>query len=273
MATDLSADIEADAQDRRGSSNAHRRAALAFALVLAGMITIWLSGGVRLPPTLQQVVHWSPALLGGFGLNILISGLAMASATAAGLVICALRLSPLRLFRAVAVFYVQLFRNAPKLTMVYFASYAFPFELLVGGHYFPFPDWLKVTVGLTLPASAYAAEIFRGAIQSIPSTQWEAARSLAFTRLQQLRFIILPQCIKRMLPPWMSLYAIVTMATSLASLVGAKDLLSVAQTASATVHSVPFTVIIYFTVMALFFSYCYPLSLLTRRLERANGQR
>jgi ABC-type amino acid transport system permease subunit len=47
---------------------------------------------------------------------------------------------------------------------------------------FPFPDWIKVVLGLALPASANVAEIFRGAIQSIPSAQWEAAQSLAFRR-------------------------------------------------------------------------------------------
>lgn len=270
VAAELAADLAADLAPH---PSPRAVAATTAVLVAIGLLAFWFDKGEPLPATLRQVLHWSPALLGGFGLNILISLLAMALGTLAGLVVCALRLSPLWPLRAVAGLYVQIFRNAPKLVLVYFASYVFPFEILVGGRYLPFPDWLKVTVGLALPASAYAAEIFRGAIQSIPSAQWEAARSLAFTRLQQLRFIILPQCLRRMLPPWTSLYAVVTMASSLASLVGTTDLLSVAQTASATEHSIPFTIAIYFVVMGLFFAYCYPLSLLTRKLERANGPR
>ena len=63
------------------------------------------------------------------------------------------------------------------------------------------------------------AEIVRGAVQSVPTAQWEASESLAFNRRQTLWMIILPQCVKRMLPPWMNLYAILTMATVLASVI------------------------------------------------------
>jgi polar amino acid transport system permease protein len=79
---------------------------------------------------------------------------------------------------------VQIFRNAPWLVLIYFTTYVFPFEITLGSTYVSFPDWVKVTIGLALPASANVAEIFRGAIASIPSTQWEAARSLAFSRGQ-----------------------------------------------------------------------------------------
>ena len=59
---------------------------------------------------------------------------------------------------------------------------------------------------------ANVSEIVRGAVQSIPSGQWESAEALAFTRRQTLWMIILPQCVKRMLPPWMNLYAILVVA-------------------------------------------------------------
>ena len=73
---------------------------------------------------------------------------------------------------------------------------------------------------------ANVAEIVRGAVQSIPTAQWEAAASLAFTRRQTMWMIILPQCVKRMLPPWMNLYAILTMATVLASIVGVNEMMT-----------------------------------------------
>jgi polar amino acid transport system permease protein len=217
---------------------------------------------------IESLLQWSPALAVGFGQNILISLLAIAIGSVLGLVIGALGLSPLRLLRLPARLWIQLFRNAPWLVLIYFTTYVFPFEIHVGSHYLPFPDWLKVTIGLALPASANVAEIFRGAIGSIPSTQWEAARSLAFSRGQLFRSIILPQCFKRMLPPWMNLYAVITMGTALASLVGVHDLIDTAQIASNTVNRTGFTVLIYFSVLALFFAYCYPISRLTQRLER-----
>ncbi|BBP77401.1 amino acid ABC transporter permease [Pseudomonas gingeri NCPPB 3146 = LMG 5327] len=219
-------------------------------------------------PVIESLLRWSPALAVGFGQNILISLLAIAIGSLLGLLIGALGLSPLRLLRLPARLWVQVFRNAPWLVLIYFTTYVFPFEIHVGSHYLPFPDWLKVTIGLALPASANVAEIFRGAIGSIPATQWEAARSLAFSRGQLFRSIILPQCFKRMLPPWMNLYAVITMGTALASLVGVHDLIDTAQIASNTVNRTGFTVLIYFSVLALFFAYCYPISRLTQRLER-----
>ena len=212
--------------------------------------------------------QWLPALGVGLGQNILISVTAIALGTVLGLLVGAFALSPVAPLRGLARVWVQVFRNAPWQVLIYFTTYVFPFEIKVAGHYLPFPDWLKVTVGLALPASANVAEIFRGAIGSIPTTQWEAARSLAFTRGQIFTSIILPQCFKRMLPPWMNLYAVVTMGTALASLVGVHDLIDTAQIASNTVNLTGFTVLIYFSVLALFFIYCYPISRLTQRLER-----
>jgi polar amino acid transport system permease protein len=211
-------------------------------------------------PVFKALLQWSPALVAGFGQNILISLLAIGSGSVAGLLVGAMVLSPLRLLRWPARLWVQVFRNAPWLVLIYFTTYVFPFEIRIGSAY--------VTLGLALPASANVAEIFRGAIASIPSTQWEAARSLAFSRGQIFRSIILPQCFKRMLPPWMNLYAVITMGTALASLVGVHDAIDTAQIASNTVSLTGFTVVIYLSLLVLFFAYCYPISRLTQYLER-----
>ncbi|MGE8061227.1 amino acid ABC transporter permease [Pseudomonas sp. NPDC089547] len=217
---------------------------------------------------LATLWHWSPTLGAGLLQNIQISVGAIGLGTLLGLLVGALLLSPLASLRVIARLWVQVFRNAPWLVLIYFTSYVFPFDVQVGGTWVAFPDWLKVTVGLALPASANVAEILRGAVASIPATQWEAARSLAFSRGQILRSIILPQCLRRMLPPWMNLYAVVTMGTALASLVGVHDLIDSAQVAANTVNRSGFTVLVYFSVLALFFAYCYPIARLTQRLER-----
>jgi len=238
---------------------------LLLALVALGVA--WAATGTT-PAAVLALWHWSPALLRGLGMNIQISVLAMALGTVVGLVVGAVSLSPSALLRRVARAYVLLFRNAPILVLVYFTTYVFPFEVKVAGWYVPFPDWIKVVIGLGLPASANVAEIFRGAIQSIPSAQWEAAQSLAFRRTQIFRMIVLPQCVRRMLPSWMNLTASITMSTSLASLVGVHDLVDTATVASNTVASSDFTILVYFTLLALFFAYCYPIARWTRYLER-----
>lgn len=237
-------------------------------LVLLAAVLVWLVFGAPKSPVFAALLEWSPALAVGFGQNILISLLAIAIGSVLGLLVGALAVWPLWITRLPAKIWVQVFRNAPWLVLIYFTTYVFPFELHIGTSWISFPDWVKVTLGLALPASANVAEIFRGAIDSIPSTQWEAARSLAFTRGQMFRSIILPQCFKRMLPPWMNLYAVITMGTALASLVGVHDLIDTAQIASNTVNRTGFTVLIYFSVLALFFAYCYPISRLTQFLER-----
>ncbi|WP_447919658.1 amino acid ABC transporter permease [Achromobacter aegrifaciens] len=240
-----------------------------FALLVAlAVLNLAWAGTGTAPAAVQALWQWSPALLSGLATNIQISVLAMALGTLAGLVVGALSLSPSPLLRRLTRAYVLLFRNVPILVLVYFTTYVFPFELKLGGWNLPFPDWIKVVIGLGLPASANVAEIFRGAIQSIPSAQWEAAQSLAFRRSQIFRMIVLPQCLRRMLPSWMNLYASITMSTSLASLVGVHDLVDAATVASNTVARTDFTILVYFTLLAMFFAYCYPIARWTRYLER-----
>ncbi len=123
-------------------------------------------------------------------------------------------------------------------------------------------------IGLSLPVMANVAEIVRGAVNSIPSGQWEASESLAFTRRQQIWLIILPQCYKRMLPPWMNLYAILTMATVLASIVGVEEVMTLAGQVLAAEGRPELLVPIYSFVLVWFFAYCYPIARWTIWLER-----
>lgn len=220
--------------------------------------------------TLARVIEWSPALARGFALNVLISLGAIAIGSFVGLAVGALGLAP-SLPGRLAKLWVQAFRNAPWLVLVYFATFVFPFQVKLFDLTLPFPDWLKVTLALALPASANIAEVFRGAVASIPSTQWEAAGSLALSRRQILVYIVLPQCVRRMLPPWMNVYAIITMGTALSSLVGVRDLIDTAQIASSTVARSSFTVLTYLATLGIFFAYCYPISVFTRWLERQFG--
>ena len=116
---------------------------------------------------------------------------------------------------------------------------------------------------------ANVSEVVRGAIRSLPSGQWEAAESLAYTRQQTLLLIILPQCVKRMLPPWMNLYSILTMATVLASVVGVSEVMTLTGEALAaeggrTDLLAPF----YSFVLLIFFIYCYPIARYTIHLEK-----
>ena len=217
---------------------------------------------------MAALLDWAPLLLQGFLFNILISFMAMAIGTAIGAVLGLWQISLLPPVRAGSWFITQFFRNAPWLVLLFFCMFLLPFEFDLGFVVIPFPDWVKATIGLALPVMANVSEIVRGAVQSLPSGQWEAAESLAFSRQQTLWEIILPQCVKRMLPPWMNLYAILTMATVLASIVGVSEMMTQTGRALAAENRPELLIPFYSFVLVSFFAYCYPIAAWTRRLER-----
>lgn len=221
----------------------------------------------------EMLLKWTPLLAKGFLFNLLISVMAMTLGTAAGLLLGFARISLLAPVRGTSWVVVQFFRNAPWLVLLFFVMFLMPFELHFGSVTVPFPDWIKATLGLALPIMANFAEIVRGAVQSIPTAQWEAARSLAFSRRETLWKIILPQCVKRMLPPWMNWYAILTMATTLASIVGVSEVMTITGRITAAEARTDLLIPIYSYVLLWFFLYCYPIALWTKRLELRYAER
>jgi len=240
---------------------------LAILVLSAGMAEAQAGAAVK-EGVVTAIFKWMPVLLQGFVFNIAISFLAMAIGTGVGAVLGLLQISLLPPVRGGSWFVTQFFRNAPWLVLLFFCMFLLPFEFDLGFVTIPFPDWVKATIGLALPVMANVSEIVRGAVQSLPSGQWEAAESLAFSRRQTLWEIILPQCVKRMLPPWMNLYAILTMATVLASIVGVSEMMTQTGRALAAENRPELLIPFYSFVLLCFFAYCYPIAVATRRLER-----
>ena len=218
----------------------------------------------------QALIKWIPFIVtSGFLFNILISFFAMAIGTVLGVVLGLMQVSPHRFIRLPAVVITQTFRNSPWLVLLFIVLLALPFEINVGDVSIRIPDWMKAVFGLCLPIMANIAEIVRGAIQSVPSGQWEAAESLAFSRQQTLWQIILPQCFKRMIPPWMNWYAILTMATPLCSLLGVEEIITLSRQAIEAENNRPELLVpFYGFALAIFFVYCYPIARMTIALER-----
>ena len=244
------------------------RTGVALLAIFVASLAIAQAGTPAARPTvLDLLVKWTPLLATGFLFNLLISFFAMSAGTAAGLLLGIARLSLWPSLRGGSWIVVQFFRNAPWLVLLFFVMYLLPFQFRLGDMTIPFPDWLKATLGLALPIMANVAEIVRGAVQSIPTAQWDAARSLAFSRRETLWKIILPQCVKRMLPPWMNWYAILTMATTLASIVGVSEVMTLTLRITNAESRTDLLIPIYSYVLLWFFVYCYPISRWTRRLE------
>ncbi|MCC0808117.1 amino acid ABC transporter permease [Methylobacterium sp. W2] len=244
------------------------------------LLGAWLAGLVLVVPAfaqgpdavlspLQVVLRWAPLLLTGFAFNVAISLVAMLLGTGAGLGLGLALVSEGPVLRRIAWGVTQFFRNVPWLVLLFFVMFLVPFQVTVFGLRVPLPDWVKATVGFALPVMANVAEIVRGAVRSVPATQWEAAESLAFTRRQTLFRIILPQCLKRMLPPWMNVYALIAMATVQASIVGVTEMLTLtAQVHAAEGGRPELFAPLYGFALLCFFLYCYPIDRLTARLER-----
>lgn len=244
---------------------AHGVALFLLFLVVCGVAQA--QGGPGGPTVLETIWKWTPLLLRGFLFNLAISASAMALGTLAGMFLGFAQISLLAPVRKGAWLATHFFRNAPWLVLLFYCMFLLPFQVSVFGVTVPIPDWVKATFGLALPVMANVSEILRGAVQSIPTAQWESAASLAFTRRQTMWRIILPQCIKRMLPPWMNLYAILTMATVLTSIVGVAEVMTLTGRVLSAENRQGLLLPFYSYVLLLFFLYCYPIARWTVRLE------
>ncbi|MEP4035557.1 amino acid ABC transporter permease [Pseudophaeobacter sp.] len=228
------------------------------------------SGVYGMADAFAALWRWIPFLtLQGFVFNVVISIFAMLIGTLAGATLGLGQISNRIWLRRLAWGITQLFRNAPWLVILFIVLLAFPFEINVFGFIIPVPAWMKAVIGLSLPIMANISEIVRGAVMSVPSAQWEAAESLSFSRTQTLWQIILPQCFKRMIPPWMNWYAILTMATPLCSLLGVGEIITFSRQAMEAENNRPELLVPFFGyALALFFAYCYPIARFTIALEK-----
>jgi polar amino acid transport system permease protein len=216
----------------------------------------------------SQLAPWLPGIIEGFGFDILISFLAMFIGTILGFGLGIGQLSPKKSVRLASRYLSQFFRNAPWLVILFFCVYLLPYEIHVFSYTVQLPGWVKGVFGLSFPVMGNVSEVVRGGIQSLPSGQWEAASSLGLNRKQTMRLCIIPQALRRMAAPWMNTYAILMMSTPLVSIVGVEDSVTFAGSALAALANPALMMPVYGLILALFFAYCAPIAVLTKRLER-----
>lgn len=215
-----------------------------------------------------DLLPWLPMLGRGFVVNLGMGIAAMLLACLAGIALGAAQLAPMAWLRVPARVLTQLLRNSPWLVVMFFVMHLLPYELRILDTRLAIPGWLKAVVALSLPATGNLAEIVRGGLRAIPLAQWEAATALGYGPLARLRQVILPQALRQILPPALGLYCVVTMSTALASLVGVGEALAVAREILAAEARTDLLLPVYGVVLAAFFFYIFPLSLLARALER-----
>lgn len=188
-----------------------------------------------------------------------LSVIAFVCGSVLGMALLVLRLARLPGAQRFVAVYVQVFQGTPLLMQLFLTYFGMA---MVGIDTSPL---LAACVCLTLYASAYLCEIWRGCVESVPKGQWEASASLAMGFTEQLRHVILPQALRMGIAPTAGFSVQIVKGTALTSVIGFIEITKAGQLiANATFE--PF--MIYGCVAALYFALCFPLSLWSQRLER-----
>lgn len=202
--------------------------------------------------------NW-PLLLLGLRNTIILGAVSLVLGLSFGLVVGTMRYSGNRLINWPATAFVEIFRNTPVLVQIMWFFFAFP---IISP--FEIDAFTAAALGLTLNTTAFSAEIYRAGIRSIDKGQWEAGKALGMSYREQLRRIILPQAVRRMLPAFMNRAVELLKMTSLASVIAYGELMHKAKLIS-TIEFNPIEM--YTSVALIFFALIFPLALFVQRFE------
>ncbi|MEO6986452.1 MAG: amino acid ABC transporter permease [Paralcaligenes sp.] len=192
------------------------------------------------------------------GWTLVLTLLAAAFGGILALIIAIARVSSNRVLRECSRVYMAIIQGIPVLMILFLAYYG----LAQAG--LDLPPIIAASAALSIYASAYLGDIWRGAIQSVHRQQWEASASLALTRMQQLRHVILPQSVKIALPPTVGFLVQLVKNTSIVSIVSVIELTRAGQ----LVNNITFEPFKVFIIVALIYLViCYPMSRVSRHLE------
>ncbi|KUL94217.1 amino acid ABC transporter permease [Bosea sp. WAO] len=191
--------------------------------------------------------------------TLLLSLVAFLGGALGGALVALARTSEFKWLRLAANGYIKLFQGTPLLMQLFLAFFV---PGLFGWSVDP---WTAAALGLSLHASAFLGEIWRGAIEVVPRGQWEAATSLGLRYTPKMALIIVPQAIRIAIPPTIGFLVQLIKGTSLASIIGFVELTRAAQVINNATFR-PFTI---FALVALvYFLICWPLSAYSKRMER-----
>ncbi|MEU9872251.1 amino acid ABC transporter permease [Actinomadura verrucosospora] len=250
--------------------------AAASTVLCAAVVVVVVVGSPGWPRVHETFFNWGeftgafPDVLRGFWLNVRIFLIAEVAILVLGLLVALARgmRTPL-LFpvRALAVAYTDVFRGIPTILLVYLVGFGLPALRLQG-----VPESPAVLGGFALVLSygAYVAEVFRAGIDSIHPSQRAAARSLGLSKAQSLRYVVLPQAVRRVVPPLLNDFASLQKDTALVAVLGPLEALRQAQIHSAdTFNYTP-----YLATAVLFIALTVPMARFTDHLAaRAERRR
>lgn len=190
--------------------------------------------------------------------------LALAMGAPLGLGLALMRTSRRRLPRYIAMAFIELVQGVPLLGLLVFFYFGVP--MLAGREV---PPVIAVSIAFTAYSASFLGQIWRGGIEAVKGTQWDAAACLGITKWQQFRYVIGPQAFRMSLPPTVGLLVQLIKGTSLVSIVGFVELTRAGQIISAATFQ---PLLVYSCVAVIYFAVCLPLTHWARSLEgRLNG--
>ena len=207
----------------------------------------------------NELMRSVPFFLKGLWMTVAVSGLSLIAGTIIGFVWGIMRSSRNKILRSIIGAWVDLIRGTPFLVQVFIIFFILP---SAGIELEAFP---AAVIALTNMGACFICEIVAGGIMAVPSGQREAATASGLASFQQLRYIVLPQALRTILPPLVGQYVLIVKDSSVVSAIGVVD---VTRVGWLTVQRIPEGLMVFGLVGLLYFAICYPLINLSNLLER-----
>ncbi len=223
------------------------------------LIGILLRGGL-LGLTSVEDDKW-----GGLPLTLLLSVVGIVFAYPLGILLALGRRSEMPAIRSICIGYIELIRGVPLISLLFMASVMFPLFLPEG---VSVNKLLRAQVAIIMFTAAYLAEVVRGGLQAIPKGQYEAADALGLNYVQKMRLIILPQALKIMIPPTVSIFITAFKDTSLVVIIALFDLLLTTKTSLTNADWLGYSSEGYVFIALIYFTFCYSMSRYSVNLEK-----
>jgi general L-amino acid transport system permease protein len=202
---------------------------------------------------------------GGLPLTLLLSVFGLTAAYPLGVVLALGRQSQMPAIKVLCIVYIELIRGVPLISLLFMGSIIFPLFLPEG---LTINKILRAQVAIILFTAAYIAEVVRGGLQGMSRGQYEAAESLGLNVVLTMRLIILPQALKIVIPPTVSILISAFKDTSLVVIIALWDLLKTTQSVLSNPEWMGFSREAYLFVAVLYFLGCFSMSNYSRKLER-----
>lgn len=238
----------------------HWKKSLAYLWILGLFIMGLLMKGGLFGLTSVESTQW-----GGLPLTLILSVFGLTAAYPLGVVLALGRQSKMPAIKIICVGYIELIRGVPLITLLFMSSVVFPLFLPEG---ITVNKILRAQVAIILFTAAYIAEVVRGGLQGISLGQYEAAESLGLNYYQTMRLVILPQALKIVIPPTVSILISAFKDTSLVVIIALYDLLKTTQSVLSDPQWMGFSTEAYIFIALIYFVCCFSMSNYSRRLEK-----